>query len=190
LAHDYTVNYDNVLGTGGELTEAYHDLLVEMWRGSYSTVAPRNFKYTLGKHAEQFMGFDQHDSQEFLGYLLDKIHEDLNRVERKPYVEQVEAKPGEEDEKVAGLSWDNHLLRNDSIVVDIFHGQYKSVVTCPNEQCGRVSITFDPFMSLTTPLPNSKSRELVVTLIPADGSITPIRFSLSVNKFASLGSVK
>jgi ubiquitin carboxyl-terminal hydrolase 4/11/15 len=34
-----------------------------------------------------FAGYNQHDSQEFLNFLLDAIHEDLNRVFKKPYVE-------------------------------------------------------------------------------------------------------
>lgn len=29
------------------------------------------------------------DSQEFLNYFLDKLHEDLNRVKDKPYIENI-----------------------------------------------------------------------------------------------------
>lgn len=32
----------------------------------------------------------QHDSQEFLSYILDAIHEDLNRIHNKPYIEMPE----------------------------------------------------------------------------------------------------
>lgn len=35
----------------------------------------------------QFSGSRQQDSQEFLQFLLDGLHEDLNRVKDKPYVE-------------------------------------------------------------------------------------------------------
>ena len=35
----------------------------------------------------RFTDFQQHDSQEFLSFLLDGLHEDLNRVHKKPYVE-------------------------------------------------------------------------------------------------------
>lgn len=42
-------------------------------------VAPRNFKGAVGRHAEQFLGYEQQDAQEFLAYMLDGIHEDLNR---------------------------------------------------------------------------------------------------------------
>jgi ubiquitin C-terminal hydrolase len=43
-----------------------------------------------------FSGYAQHDSQEFLTFLVDGIHEDLNRVKKKPYVESVDSK-GRED---------------------------------------------------------------------------------------------
>lgn len=32
-------------------------------------------------------------------------------------------------------------------------GQYKSTLQCPN--CSRVSITFDPYMSIPLPIPNN-----------------------------------
>ena len=48
-------------------------------------------------------------------------------------------------------AWDNHLLRNRSIVVDLFHGQLKSCVRCLS--CGHTSVRFDPFTYLSLPLP-------------------------------------
>lgn len=41
-------------------------------------------------------GFEQHDSQEFLMFLLDGLSEDLNRILDKPYIE----KPDSTDEMV------------------------------------------------------------------------------------------
>lgn len=58
-----------------------------------STVAPRGFKYQIGRFAPQFAGYQQHDSQELMNFLLDGLHEDLNRVpEPKPYTESVSNK--------------------------------------------------------------------------------------------------
>ena len=81
------INTDNPLGTKGELVEEFADLLKELWSGSNSVIAPRDFKYKLEKFAPQFAGYQQHDSQELLAYLLDGLHEDLNRVKKKPYKE-------------------------------------------------------------------------------------------------------
>jgi hypothetical protein len=49
------------------------------------------FKYTIGQFAPRFNGFAQHDSQELTAFLLDGLHEDLNRVKKKPYIEEKEA---------------------------------------------------------------------------------------------------
>ncbi|VDM85376.1 unnamed protein product, partial [Strongylus vulgaris] len=53
--------------------------------------------------------------------------------------------------QVSNEAWYNHTLRNDSIFVDLFHGQLKSRLQCP--KCDRVSITFDPFVYLPVPFP-------------------------------------
>jgi len=58
----------------------------------------------------------------------------------------VEAKDaaGRPDVTVAAEAWRTHLLRNDSKIVDLFQGQFKSTLVCPD--CHKVSITFDPYM--------------------------------------------
>lgn len=68
------------------MSKSYHDFLEELW-SSAGSFAPRDMKSTIGKFAPQFSGYQQHDSQELLAFLLDGLHEDLNRVKQKPYVE-------------------------------------------------------------------------------------------------------
>lgn len=57
-------------------------------------------------------------SQELLAFLLDGLHEDLNRVKHKPYIKSRDA-DGRPDEEVADEYWANHIARNDSIIVDV-----------------------------------------------------------------------
>ena len=90
-----------------------------------------------------FKGYHQHDSSELITFLLDGIHEDLNRVKTKPYVETKDS-DGRTNFVVAKESWLNHLARNQSIIVDLMHGQYKSTLKCP--KCERLSVTFDPYL--------------------------------------------
>lgn len=80
-----------------------------------------------------FKGFHQHDSSELITFVLDGIHEDLNRVKKKPYVETKDY-DGRSDFVVAKESWLNHLARNQSVIVDLMHGQYKSTLKCPTCQ--------------------------------------------------------
>lgn len=58
--------------------------------------------------------------QELLAFLLDGLHEDLNRIKNKPYFEIKDAS-GRPDEEVADEYWSNHFARNDSIIVDLCH---------------------------------------------------------------------
>lgn len=74
---------------------------------------------------------------------------------------------------VAEEAWENHLKRNDSIIVDIFHGLFKSTLVCP--ECAKISVTFDPFCYLTLPLPMKKERTLEVYLVRMDPLAKPMQ---------------
>ena len=94
----------------------------------------------------------RHGLGQVLAFLLDGLHEDLNRILKKPAVPAVEG-ANRPDAEVADEAWANHRARNDSKVVDTFQGQFKSTVCCDNPACRNVSVTFDPFMSVPTSLP-------------------------------------
>ena len=51
----------------------------------------------VGRYAPQFVGYAQHDSQELLAFLLDGLHEDLNLVRKKPYVDMTVETEGRGD---------------------------------------------------------------------------------------------
>lgn len=202
------LNRDNPLGTGGELATQFASLLAEMWgddsnrrnvmggaqtwkysNSSSDAVYPRNFKNSLGKHAEQFMGYDQHDSQELATYLLDALHEDTNRVTKKPYVEKPEQEENESDADAADKAWEMHLRREDSQVLENFMGQVKSRLECCKGNCTRVSTTFDPFMYLSVPIPGENERTLEVTFIPMDPAIKMQKLSLTLLKSSTIAEM-
>jgi len=211
LSGDYRqdLNRDNPLGTGGELASAFAKLLTEMWSeetslavdastneertvtftNSRNVVYPREFKTILGRHAEQFMGYDQHDSQEFATYLLDALHEDTNRITKKPYIEKPEQEDGESDEQAADKAWGLHLQRENSRVLENFMGQVKSRVKCCEPGCGRVSTTFDPFMYLSVPIPGSLERTLSVVFVPLDPAKRSQKLSISIPKTAKISEL-
>ena len=144
-------NKNNVLGTGGYLANYYGELMSELWEEGNRSVSAWNLKRVIARFGRQFNGYEQHDSQEFLNYLLDGLHEDLNRVRKKPYMEEKDY-GSEADEQLASLeTWNYFKSRNDSVIVDLFFGQLKSRITCPH--CEKIQIKFDPFMSLSLPIP-------------------------------------
>ncbi|XP_021296304.1 ubiquitin carboxyl-terminal hydrolase 5 isoform X2 [Herrania umbratica] len=173
------INWQNPLGMVGELALAFGELLRKLWAPGRTPVAPRPFKAKLARFAPQFSGYNQHDSQELLAFLLDGLHEDLNRVKHKPYINSRDA-DGRPDEEVADEYWANHIARNDSIIVDVCQGQYKSTLVCP--VCNKVSVTFDPFMYLSLPLQFTITRTMAITVFTCDGSALPSTCTVTVPK--------
>lgn len=66
---------------------------------------------------------------------------------------------GRDDATVAAECLETHKKRNDSHVFDLFGGQFKSVVICPEATCKYVSKTFDPFMLVSLPLNKATATE-------------------------------
>ncbi|XP_033888127.1 ubiquitin carboxyl-terminal hydrolase 15-like isoform X2 [Acipenser ruthenus] len=180
------LNMDNPLGMRGEIAKAYADLIKQIWSGKFNYITPRAFKTQVGRFAPQFSGYQQQDSQELLAFLLDGLHEDLNRIRKKPYI-QLKDTEGRPDKVVAEEAWEIHLKRNDSIIVDIFHGLFKSTLVCP--VCCKVSVTFDPFCYLTIPLPMKKERTLEVYLVRLDPLTKPMQYKLVVPKVGYLSDL-
>uniref|UniRef100_A0A8C1XHU6 Ubiquitin carboxyl-terminal hydrolase 15 n=1 Tax=Cyprinus carpio TaxID=7962 RepID=A0A8C1XHU6_CYPCA len=88
---------------------------------------------------------------------------------------------------VAEEAWESHIKRNDSIIVDIFHGLFKSTLVCP--VCSKISVTFDPFCYLTLPLPMKKERTLEVYLVWLDPLAKPTQYKLTVPKVGSISDL-
>ncbi|OMJ24105.1 Ubiquitin carboxyl-terminal hydrolase 4 [Smittium culicis] len=127
------INKENNLGTRGSLATAYGSLLSELWKGSSRSYAPRNIKRIVGRFAQQFAGYQQQDAPEFLSFFLDGLHEDLNRIYDKPYIEIPDSN-NRPDSVVADEQWEIYKKRNDSVIVDLFQDVKKviSQVTSSN----------------------------------------------------------
>ena len=72
-------------GMRGALTEQLALLLKSLWTCRYTADVSSEFKAIVGKYGNQYRGYAQHDAQEFLLWLLDKVHEDLNVAAKKKY---------------------------------------------------------------------------------------------------------
>lgn len=89
-----------------------------------------------------------------LSVLLETMHEDLNKVTKKPYVEYKDSNNRPEHE-IADEYWQGMKQRDQSIFIDLFTGQLKSQVQCA--RCNYVSMSFDPFNVLSIPIPTLKN---------------------------------
>lgn len=169
------LNKLNPLGCKGEIAASFSSLLHKLFDITSTTqtcVTPRDFKFTVGRYSSMFHGYQQQDSQEFTSWLLDTLHEDLNRIQKKPYLEKPELKDEDMDslealKSVAQTCWQQHKMRNDSVIVDLFTGLYQSTLVCPT--CEKKSVTFDPFNDVTLPLPQSVKWYHTFTIVDLRG---------------------
>ena len=155
------INITNPLGYRGNLVSPFADLIKEMWTKK-NTVVPRRFKYRLGDLNHQFRGYGQQDSQEFLGFLVDGLHEELNLRKEKPYIQNPESE-NREDFDLSTHFLSNSLRRNWSFVRFLFTGQMRSALEC--QVCNKVSITYDEFSSLPLSLPEPAFSIIELTLL-------------------------
>ncbi|XP_055351752.1 ubiquitin carboxyl-terminal hydrolase 32-like isoform X2 [Paramacrobiotus metropolitanus] len=184
--HARELNRRNPIGYGGVIAERYAELIGQLWNGKLRTVAPHKLRMSIGKHKPSFNGYQQHDSQELLAFLLDGLHEDLNRVQEKPYVELNDSE-GRQDEVVAAEAWENHLRRNQSIIIDLFHGLLKSRVKCLT--CTKASVRFDPFSVLSLPLPLDNLVFWEVYMARCNGQ-GPIKYGLRIDPESTFGQLR
>jgi Ubiquitin C-terminal hydrolase len=187
------INTTNPIGTGGKLAVAYEAMIRQLWIPSkrQTSFSPRGLKRAIALFAPRFAGTMQQDSQEFLAFFLDGLHEDLNRVKNPPYVEKADV-THEHDLNVAGAeAWDAHCRRNQSIVMDTFYGQFKSTCICPN--CKQISVSFDAFnhVSLEIPQLSNFGTIVVIVLFRADlPAEPPQQYGILVPKHAQISDVK
>lgn len=130
------------------------------------------------------MGFSQHDSQELLSILLETLHEDLNQVTSKPYVEYNIPESQKSEEKISQIYWQGFQKREKSIFVDMFYGQLKSSLQCT--KCGYNSTTFDTFNMLSLPVPTQTNLNIVLKYIGYNFKQSPIEFKLTVSEYTTL----
>jgi ubiquitin carboxyl-terminal hydrolase 6/32 len=192
------INTTNPIGHQGRLAQVVATLINALWKnqnqqhphqpkrvtapGSYAPVAcpaltPKTFRDSLGKFNDHFAGNEQHDAQELLAFLLGGLSEDLNRIVEKPYIEAPDS-DGRPDSELAEIWWSNHLKREMSIIVAMFTGQYKSLLTC--RSCKYESARFEPFSFLQLPLPEDDHISVSLIFYQLKEGLEPTKYSVRV----------
>lgn len=141
----------------GKLIQAFSEIVSHLWYPSKSgnALSTSGFKSQIQKFSKRFSGYEQQDSQEFLRFLIEGLHEDVNKVTEK----RTRTMPNFDslcEESKAEKTWQFYLSKDNSFIVDLFMGQLKSSLEC--QECRHVSVTFDPFWDLSLPLPKNSYR--------------------------------
>ncbi|CAK8696346.1 unnamed protein product [Clavelina lepadiformis] len=163
-------------GTKGEVAEQLAAVIKSLWTGSCSSEMTKSLKDTIGKYASQYKGTIQHDSQEFLLWLFDKLHEDLNQMPvkkrtfsrkqsfRKSRKLSVENNKNQGDNmENASKAKSNLDLQPNSFIQKVFQGHYRSSLSCPN--CKKQSDTTDPFLCVSLPIRQRTTRPIYVNVV-------------------------
>ncbi|XP_042296452.1 ubiquitin carboxyl-terminal hydrolase 21 isoform X1 [Sceloporus undulatus] len=160
LRREFRQEQPGALRTQQELTEAFADVIATLWHPDSTEAAnPSRFKAVFQKYVPSFTGYSQQDAQEFLKFLMDWLHVEINRKGRKfPSIlsdtkraSVLEDSDTLSDDEQANQMWKRYLEREDSKIVDLFVGQLKSCLKC--QACGYRSTTFEVFCDLSLPIP-------------------------------------
>jgi len=174
------INKENIFGSNGAIAVSYGRLCQYLsdTRQRREMGLTKNFN---DGHCDTFDFFreyshvnelycnfrEQHDSQEFLSDLLDRLHEDLNQAPmengRKQPTELV-AKAGESHIDAAKRFQSLFHKRDKSIIHDLFGGKFKASVSCSS--CNYSTSSFEPFCLLPLSLPQTIERQLRILVFP------------------------
>lgn len=72
------------------------------------------------------------------------------------------------------------MRSNNSYVYDLFQAVYRSTLTCPN--CRRQSNTYDPFLSISLPIPQKTKRPIYVTVVYLDAQPKQVQIGLLMDQ--------
>ncbi|XP_060107257.1 ubiquitin carboxyl-terminal hydrolase 2 isoform X2 [Heteronotia binoei] len=161
LQNQYLRDLNNNSRMQMALMAEFAKLIQLLWTSSPNeSVSPSEFKTQIQRYAPRFVGYNQQDAQEFLRFLLDGLHSEVNRVLVRPKANSDNLDHLPDDEKGRQM-WMKYLDREDSRIGDLFVGQLKSSLTCC--ACGYCSTAFDPFWDLSLPIAKKSYGEVNLT---------------------------
>ncbi|XP_066497648.1 ubiquitin carboxyl-terminal hydrolase 43 [Hoplias malabaricus] len=177
----------------GEVTEQLAALVRALWTLQYTPQLSVDFKMTVSKYGAQFRGNSQHDALEFLLWLLDRIHEDVNSSSSSSSGNNRSKTCGKgvsggEESSASESPNPEQPGAHHSFVQEHFQAQYKSSLTCPH--CLKQSHTFDPFLCISLPIPLRQTRPVCVTLVFSNKGQRYLRVGLAVPLFGSLACLR
>ncbi|XP_047563565.1 ubiquitin carboxyl-terminal hydrolase 43 isoform X2 [Lutra lutra] len=169
-----------------EVTEQLAALVRALWTREYTPQLSAEFKNAVSKYGSQFQDNGQHDALEFLLWLLDRVHEDLEGSSRGPGAEKPLPEASRSPENLPSPSAQPSL--GPSFVQSHFQAQYRSSLTCPH--CLKQSNTFDPFLCVSLPIPLRQTRFLSVTLVFPSKSQRFLRVGLAVPILSTVAALR
>ena len=121
--------------------------LIEKINNNEKLINPRNIKYIMGLIDEKYETEEQQDSNEFINTLLMEIHDEINQPKKSEPINI----PDNNEEKEPYLNfWNKFYKKNNSFIIDLFHGIFKDEVICINNH--RLNIKFRIYNMIELPI--------------------------------------
>ena len=156
--------YQNKKHPSSVLVDEWKDMLSRMWhKDTHIEKKGRTFGVEPGSYVSNvrnismknegfsmFGGFAQNDSQEYLGFFMNQLHDVLE----KKILVTINGTPNNGIEELifkAYANWKLHFENSYSKFVDIFYGQIMNIIECP--ETGEKNFSFEPLGTLPLSLP-------------------------------------
>ncbi|KAI5204447.1 cysteine proteinase [Aureobasidium subglaciale] len=152
------VQRDNWKGSKGVLPELYANLIRSIWKGDVEAIRPSTLRSFCARLNSEW-GIDrQQDAKEFFDFLVDCLHEDLNKNWSKTPLKALTADQEATREKmpkpiVCRTEWGRYTHREQSYLTQLFGGQHASRLRCTT--CHFTSTTYEAFYSISVEIPRS-----------------------------------
>lgn len=148
----------NWKGSNGIMPEIYANLVRSLWRSDVQAVRPTSLRNFCARLNAEWGVDRQQDAKEYLDFLLDCLHEDLNinwqRNPLKPLSSKEElVREGLPVRYVSRIEWDRYSHRESSFISSLFAGQHASRLRCTT--CKHTSTTYEAFYSISVEIPRA-----------------------------------
>ena len=136
--------YKQFLNKRGDLSSAFKRVMLELLDStSQHSVDPYDLRREVKARTDRFPDYRQHDAHEFMRFLLNELHEEINKA-------SVEGRKSPADNETLGEACARHLTWENSRISELFGGMLRSEVCC--SVCFDKSIMYIPFMDIALPI--------------------------------------
>ena len=142
--------YKQFRNNRGDISNAFKRVMVDLWgtNSEDSVVTSNELKRQVGIVTPKFYGYNQQDAHEFMRFLLNELHEEINRA-------SMEGRKSPADNETLEEACTRYLTWEDSRISELFGGMLRSDVCCSD--CSNLSTVYIPFKDIALPIPERKN---------------------------------
>ena len=166
-------------------TKIFIQLFQTLWFNSSNTTTKflYDFKSLLANLNKQYSGNEQNDAQEFLLFLINTIHDELNLATSQRSRQLIHTSTD-----LAEQAWMEYINLNQSLIASTFTGQLHSNLIC--HHCQQESQTFEPYLLLSLPIPQKIIKSIFITVVFLNQSPKQLQIGLCLPMNSTVKDVR